>query len=122
MRDQTVIRLIGWSGTDPVVVGYDGPYYAMGVAPGDVIISGFEGTVGVYLLAGGNVRTLVAPTDRVSFIDVTPALLAAPNSRPGDPPFSVPLSDPAIVVLSGLLVLVLAIVGGTLLRTNRRVG
>jgi hypothetical protein len=92
MRDQTVVRLIGWRDEDPVVVGYDGPYSAL-YLPGQVIISGFEGTVGVYLLSGGQPQVLVQPVEGISFIDVAEDLVADPRTRPGDPPWRLPWSD-----------------------------
>ncbi len=94
MRDQTVVRLIGWSGDDPVVVGYNGTYSAMAGVPGDVISPGFDGTVGVYLLSDHGPRTLLHPVDEISFIDVAEALLADPQTRPGDPPWRLGLPVP----------------------------
>jgi len=117
--NHSVIRLIGWSGGDPVVVGYEGPYSALDAA-GQVVISGFDGTVGVYVISGAETRALVQPVEGISFIDVTEELLADPRSRSGDPPWTLPLPD-LWIPLSGLLVVAGLVVGGWALgRRNRR--
>lgn len=88
----TLIRLIGWSQGDTVVVIDHGPYSALD-SPSNVIVSGYDGTVSVAWLTGGQTRTLVHPANRINFIDVAEQLLADPRTRPGNPPWALPPFD-----------------------------
>jgi hypothetical protein len=111
LRDQALMRLVGWSGTDPVVVSYDGgDCPVMHGGPGDVL--GYrEATclVGIHLLLqGGGERVLVQPTAGVHHIDAAQTVLANPITRPGDPPWTVPAwgTPVALVALLAAAVLV----------------
>jgi hypothetical protein len=107
----TVVWLIGWSSDgDPVIVTYEGPYDAMHGGPGGVILSGFDGTVGVARLSDGRAHLLVQPHDRINFIDVTEDLLADPRTRPGDPPWAMPPFERTTVSILCLLVTIAALV------------
>lgn len=115
----TVVRLIGWSeGGDPVVVTYEGPYDAMHGGPGDVILSGFDGTVGVARLSNGQAHVLVHPHDRINFIDVAEALLTDPRTRPGDPPWALPPFDRVAATLC--LLITAAVLVAAWMRVNQR--
>lgn len=104
-----LVRLIGWSGQDPVVVGYQGAGGGvMCCGSNTVLWSGFDGTVGVYLLADGSTRELVQPNGRINFIDVMEEALADPQTRPGDPPWALPPSNRWVPIF-GLLVIAWAI-------------
>jgi hypothetical protein len=111
MADQVTIRLIGWSDGNPVVVGYDGPYSAMSGVPGDVIWGGFGGTVGVYQLTQQGPRTLVAPVEGISHIDVAETLLTDPHTRPGDPPWTFPLWWLGVAAAVVVVVAAMAVAG-----------
>jgi hypothetical protein len=116
----TLVRLIGWSADgDPVIVTYEGPYEAMYGGPGNVILSGFEGTVGVARLSRGQAHILVQPNDRINFIDATEELLADPRTRPGDPPWALPPFDRGTASILSLLISVAVPVAAWVL-VNRR--
>jgi hypothetical protein len=86
-----LVRLIGWSGGDPVVVVYSGGRNRAGIMGfGYVNTTDFDGTVGVHL----GVLPLVQPVEGVVAIDVAENLLADPRTRPGDPPWSLPFPPP----------------------------
>ena len=115
----TLVRLIGWSDDgDPVIVTYEGPYEAMYGGPGDVILSGFEGTVGVARLSRGQAHVLVQPNDRINFIDVAELLLADPRTRPGDPPWAPPPFDRTVSILCLVITGAVLVVAWVLI--NRR--
>jgi len=119
----TVVRLIGWSeDDDPVVVTYEGPYDAMHFGPGDVILSGFDGTVGVARLSRGQARVLVHPDDRINFIDVAEDLLADPRTRPGDPPWALPPFDRVAASLCLLTTVAVLVAAWVLVNRRPRTG
>jgi hypothetical protein len=102
VRDRQLIRLIGWSGSRPVVVGYDGECYVM-FTYGDVLSRDTSCSVGVYELFGDAEQVLVRPAAGVFHVDVAESLLADPQRRPGDPPWTVPTWIwVVLVVLAGL--------------------
>lgn len=104
----SVIRLLGWDDRtgDPVVAGIDADQTVTDFGSADGSFDALTvRRIGIYALGDQGSRTLLAPTDGITNLDVADALVIAGLTRPGHPPRSLP---PIVVVPVAAAVLLLA--------------
>jgi hypothetical protein len=108
----SVIRLLGWDSRTghPVVVGFDADQTVEDFGyGGNPLDEAKIQRIGVYELDNGGFRTLLAPTEGITNLDVADSIVAAGLTRPGHPPRTLSPIGLTAVVLAALVLAALAV-------------